>query len=62
MIIDYIRNISIMSKSTAYEYLFRLNNFKTFIKNEYHGLGIDDLITRTNIMWAIPLKSHNGLS
>jgi integrase len=43
----YIRNIGTMSKSTAYEYLTRLNNFKEFIANDYdNNLSADDIITK----------------
>jgi len=43
----YIRNIGTMSKSTAYEYLTRLNNFKEFKANEYdNNLSADDIITK----------------
>jgi hypothetical protein len=43
----YIRDISIMSKSTANEYLSRLNDFKDFMVNEYDShLSIDDLTTK----------------
>jgi len=36
-----------MGKSTAYEYLTRLNNFKEFIAIDYdNDLSADDLITK----------------
>ena len=46
MINKYIKNISIMSKSTAREYLTRLSNFQTFIHNEYAILSTDDFINK----------------
>jgi integrase len=43
----YIRNIRTMSKSTADEYLSRLNNFENFIAMEYDShLTIHDLIAK----------------
>ena len=35
-----------MSKSTAHEYRHRLDDFKTFITNEYAGLNVDNIIDR----------------
>jgi integrase len=47
MIDKYIKSIKIMSKSTSYEYLTRLNTFTGFIKNEFDsGLSTDDLLTK----------------
>jgi integrase len=43
---NYIQNISIMSKATAYEYLRRLNDFTVFVVREYDSLTVDDLITK----------------
>jgi hypothetical protein len=43
---NYIQNISIMSKSTAYEYLRRLNDFAVFLAREYDSLTVDGLITK----------------
>jgi integrase len=43
---NYIQNISIMSKATAYEYLRRLNDFTVFVVREYDSLTLDDLITK----------------
>jgi integrase len=43
---NYIQNISIMSKSTAYEYLRRLNDFAVFLAKEYDSLRVDDLIIK----------------
>src|ERR1051326_7268272 len=43
----YIRDINTMNKSTANEYLSRLNDFKDFMVNEYDSLlSIDDLTTK----------------
>ncbi len=40
----YIVNVGIMSESTAYQYLSRLNDFKEFMVNEYgNHSNIDDL-------------------
>jgi integrase len=41
----YIENISTMSGSTAYEYLTRLNYFKTFISNKF-DLTVSNLINK----------------
>jgi integrase len=43
---NYIQNISIMNKATAYEYLRRLNDFAVFVVREYDSLTVDDLITK----------------
>jgi integrase len=40
----YIRSVNIMSKSTAYEYFFRLNYFKTFIKSKFGSSNVDVVI------------------
>jgi integrase len=37
-----------MNKSTAHEYLFRLNNFRTFITNHCNSAGLDDVIAQIN--------------
>jgi integrase len=43
----YIANVSTMNKSTAYEYLIRLNNFRNFMANQYHTpSGLDDLLVK----------------
>jgi hypothetical protein len=45
----YIRNINTTSKSTAVEYLLRLNNFEKYVAKEYDGhLTINDLIAKIN--------------
>ncbi|MGA9152217.1 MAG: hypothetical protein WBZ36_16705, partial [Candidatus Nitrosopolaris sp.] len=42
---SYIRNVSTMNKSTAYQYFSRLNDFKDFIKSQYDNrLSIDNLL------------------
>jgi integrase len=44
---NYIKDISIMSKGTSYEYLTRLNSFNIFIKNEFgNTLSINDIIIK----------------
>ena len=46
VISKYIKNVSIMNKSTAYVYLRRLTSFRNFISNAFDGLTIDELIIR----------------
>src|SRR2546428_12718351 len=41
----YIRNVRAMSKSTAYEYYLRLNNFERFVSKEC-GLTIDNMLKK----------------
>jgi hypothetical protein len=41
-IIQYIRAISHSNKRTGYEYLKRLEDFETFVKNNYH-FTIDEI-------------------
>jgi integrase len=42
---SYIRNVSTMSKSTAYQYSSRLKDFEDFIKSEYNArLSVDTLL------------------
>lgn len=44
-VIMYLDNVSIMSRSTANEYYFRLNDFMTFIINKYaNDLDVDSLL------------------
>jgi hypothetical protein len=46
-IATYITNVGIMSGSSAYQYLSRLNNFENFVSKEYDSrLTINDLITK----------------
>jgi integrase len=42
----YIRNVSMMNKSTASEYLVRLNYFKAFIKRKFGFSNIDIIIKK----------------
>lgn len=42
---SYIRNVSTMNQSTAYQYHSRLKDFEDFIGNEYHiRLSVDSLL------------------
>ena len=43
---NYITNISTMNKSTAYEYLSRLNNFKTFITKYSNLKDLDHTLSQ----------------
>jgi integrase len=43
---NYITNISTMNKSTAYEYLSRLNNFKTFITKHSNLKDLDHALSQ----------------
>jgi integrase len=44
---SYIRNVSTMNKSTAYQYLSRLNDFKDFIGEQYRSrLSVDNLLLK----------------
>lgn len=41
----YVANVNMMNRSTAAEYMFRLNTFKTFIKNNYSkNVSVDKFI------------------
>jgi integrase len=42
----YITDVTVMSKSTAYEYLRRLNNFKLFVDAKYDYTTLDSLIVK----------------
>ena len=43
----YVDNISIMNKSTAHEYLMRLNSFRNFISVSYNGrLTVDKIVAK----------------
>jgi integrase/recombinase XerD len=43
----YIDNISVMNKSTAHEYLMRLNSFRNFVLAFYDGkLTVDEIVTK----------------
>jgi integrase len=43
---DYFENTTIMNKSTAEEYLYRLKIFNVFLYKEYNGLTIDTLLEK----------------
>ena len=44
---SYIANIAIMNKSTASEYLRRLNSFRKFLLTTYNGkLTVDEIVTK----------------
>ena len=50
-----------MSKSTADEYLSRLNNFENFVVNEYDNrLTVNDLITKIKNDTLDPYSLLNG--
>ena len=43
---SYIDNIAVMNKSTAHEYLMRLNSFRNFVLANYKGkLTVDEIVT-----------------
>jgi integrase len=57
----YIDNVSTMSRSTAQEYLARLNNFKDFIANKYDNqLGLDGLLSKITKGKEDPYHALNG--
>jgi integrase len=57
----YIDNVNTMSKSTAYAYSTRLNNFRDFITNKYdNGLTIDDLLSKIKNGNESPYDILNG--
>jgi integrase len=44
---SYIDNIAVMNKSTAHEYLMRLNSFRNFVLASYNGkLTVDEIVTK----------------
>jgi integrase len=44
---SYIDNIAVMNKSTAHEYLMRLNSFRNFVLKYYDGkLTVDEIVTK----------------
>jgi integrase len=47
-ITKYVRNINTMSKSTAYEYFLRLNNFERFLLTHYDNKSADNIIKEIN--------------
>ena len=60
-IATYVRNISTMSKSTAEEYLFRLNSFEKFVANEYDNrLTVSDVIAKIKNGTLDPYIVLNG--
>jgi integrase len=71
IISGYVANVSLMGRSTAKEYLHRLNSFKTFIQNKYNS-SIDVLIEQINecrtdpydvlFQYAAHLKKTNNVS
>jgi integrase len=61
VITTYIRNVNIMSESTAYQYLSRLNDFKNFIANEYDNhLSVDNLLVKMKKGAQNPYDILNG--
>jgi integrase len=67
----YVTNVSMMTQSTAEEYMYRLNSFKSFIQSEYK-VSIDRLIQQINdglvdqyyilFQYANYLKKFNNVS
>ena len=44
---SYIDNIAVMNKSTAHEYLMRLNSFRNFVLTSYNGkVTVDEIVTK----------------
>jgi integrase len=44
---SYIDNIAVMNRSTAHEYLMRLNSFKKFVLASYNGnLTVNEVVTK----------------
>ena len=44
---SYIDNIAVMNKSTAHEYLMRLNSFRNFILTSYNRkVTVDEIVTK----------------
>ena len=46
LIKDFHSSVSAMSKSTAEQYLNRLNNFNVFLKKEFNDLTINNLVNK----------------
>ena len=43
----YIDNITVMNKSTAHEYLMRLNSFRNFVLASFNGkVTVDEIVTK----------------
>jgi integrase len=60
-IATYITNVGVMSESSAYQYLSRLNNFESFIAKQYGSrLTINDLITKIKKATLDPYSLLNG--
>ena len=69
---DFISTITTMNKSTAEQYLSRLNIFSIFLQKEFNGLTINDLVNKIkegsidpyNILsrYCGYLKSSNNIS
>ena len=60
-ITTYLKNVSTMNKSTACQYLSRLNDFKDFMANEYDNhLGIDNLLLKIKKGNQDPYNIING--
>jgi integrase len=67
----YVANVSMMTQSTAEEYMYRLNSFKSFIQSEYK-VSINELIQQINeglvdqyyilFQYANYLKKFNNVS
>lgn len=67
----YVANVGMMTQSTAEEYMYRLNSFKSFIQSEYK-VSIDELIQQINeglvdqyyilFQYANYLKKFNNVS
>lgn len=71
IISGYVANVSLMGRSTANEYMHRLNSFKIFTQNKYN-LSVDELIEQINegqkdpydilLQYATYLKKTNNIS
>jgi integrase len=58
---SYIRNVSTMNDSTAYQYLSRLDDFKRFIAKKYNNrLSIDNLLIEITKRNQDPYDLLNG--
>jgi len=58
---SYIRTVSTMNKSTAYQYFSRLNDFADFIRKEYENrLSLDSLLNRIKQGNQNPYDLLNG--
>jgi integrase len=59
---DFYSSISIMNKSTAEQYLSRLNIFSVFLNKEFDGLTIDSLVNKIKEKTADPYSILSGYS